>query len=273
MAHKDAQQINKLIELLDHPQIDIYLHVDKKSQIVVEKEIKSPRQSGLCLVNRHDVRWGDISQIDTEFELFKSVMESNSEYARVHLISAQDMPVKHIDYILQYFEQPENSNKEFIEFSENAAAMSRIKYYWFCTKHMRVGFIYKAIRHTMLWLQKLVHVNRLKNLPLEYKMGSNWVSLTYAAMQYIINEYPKYQYIFKLGSCVDEIYKQMILGANEEFEFSIKGNLRYAKFQGSSPELITKEKVTQLVSNPNILFARKFDWAHQDSIDALLALL
>ena len=42
-------------------------------------------------------------------------------------------------------------------------------------------------------------------------------------------------------------------------KFSLKGNLRYAKFVGASPEIIHTDKVADLVANPNILFARKFD--------------
>lgn len=272
MAHKDAPQINKLIELLDHPQIDIYLHLDKKSKIVQEKDIETPRHSGFKLVERHDVRWGDISLVETELELFKAVTESNCDYTRVHLISAQDMPVKSADYILKYFEQPENAQKEFMESSEYPGGKVRLKYYWFYTKHMRVGVVYKVIRHSLLWVQKMLHIDRLKHLPLKYKMGSEWVSLTFTAIKYIVGEYPKYQYVFKHGTCVDELYKQMLVGGGE-FNLSTKGNLRYAKFQGSSPKLISEEQVPELVSNPDILFARKFDWGQQNAITALLALL
>lgn len=212
MAHKDAPQINKLIELLDHPQVDIYLHLDKKSKIDPEKEIDTPQHSGFRLVERHDVRWGDISLVDAELELFKAVTESTCDYARVHLISAQDMPVKSIDYILKYFEKPENADQEFIESSEYSGGKVRLKYYWFCTKHMRAGIIYKMIRHSLLLVQKMFRINRLKYLPLKYKMGSEWVSLTSTAVKYIVGEYPKYHYVFKHGTCVDELYKQMLLG-------------------------------------------------------------
>lgn len=212
MAHKDAPQINMLIEMLDHPQIDIYLHLDKKSKIVPEKEIVIPQNSGFRLVERHDVRWGDISLVEAELELFKAVAESDCDYARVHLISAQDMPVKSMDYILQYFERSENAQKEFIESHEFSGGKVRLKYYWFYTKHMRVGIIYKMIRHSSLLLQKMLHIDRLKHLPLKYKMGSEWVSLTSTAVKYIVGEYPKYQYVFKHGTCVDELYKQMLVG-------------------------------------------------------------
>lgn len=51
-----------------------------------------------------------------------------------------------------------------------------------------------------------------------------------------------------------------------QFTLSEKGNLRYVKFNGSSPELVPKEKLEGLFSNPNILFARKFDTIQGDVI-------
>lgn len=53
--------------------------------------------------------------------------------------------------------------------------------------------------------------------------------------------------------------------------FSFKGNLRYAKFTGSSPETIHADKVDFLIENPDILFARKFDMiVDRDAVDKLI---
>lgn len=236
MAHKDVEQINTLLSLLDHPLIDIFLHLDLKSSIM-QSGIMSPIHSHLYFVNRHDVRWGDISLVESEMELFKAVLDSKNEYDRIHLISAQDLPMKTIPYILEYFVKPENKNVEFLDCSENPDAIKRLQYYWFCTKHMRNGILYKIIRHSLLLLQKITHVNRLRNAPLVFKYGSEWVSLTHKAVHYLVSEYPKYQGVFKYTVCADELYKQMLLW-DGKFRFSKKGNLRYAKFNGSSPELV-----------------------------------
>lgn len=50
-----------------------------------------------------------------------------------------------------------------------------------------------------------------------------------------------------------------------------KGNLRYAKFNGSSPELVPMEKLEELFLNPDILYARKFDICQPKVIDAVIA--
>lgn len=257
IAHKNVEQINLLLKLLDHPLIDFYLHLDKKSQLK-NADIEKPVYSQITFVDRHDVRWGDISLIETELELFRAVVESGEVYAYVHLISGQDMPTKSPDYILNYFDKKSIKGKEFVTFWQDEKQVDRLKYYWLCTKHMRNGILYKIIRHSLLLLQKITHVNRLRNAHLVFKYGSEWVSLTYNAVHYLVSEYPKYQGVFKYTVCADELYKQMLLWGGQ-FHFSEKGNLRYAKFIGPSPEIIHSDKVAELVANPNILFARKFD--------------
>ena len=79
MAHKDVEQINTLLSLLDHPLIDIFLHLDFKSSIM-QSDIISPSHSHLYFVNRHDVRWGDISLVESELDLFKAVLDSKNDY-------------------------------------------------------------------------------------------------------------------------------------------------------------------------------------------------
>lgn len=46
MAHKNVEQINTLLSLLDHPLIDIFLHLDFKSSIM-QSDIISPSHSHL----------------------------------------------------------------------------------------------------------------------------------------------------------------------------------------------------------------------------------
>lgn len=275
MAHKNAEQLNVLLHLLDHPRINIYIHLDSKSCINPQMDIEQPKFSTLIFVPRHDTRWGDISQVETEMELFRAVYISGIHYQRVHLISGQDLPVKSVDYILEYFEKKENKDKEFISVDDQPGEIRRLKYYWLCTKHMRQGVVYKIIRHGALIVQKVIGVNRLKRLPLVYMKGSNWVSLTCNAVNRLVESWPEYSKYFSKTVCSDELYKQMLLSdGGGQNAFSPKGNLRYAKFVGASPEIIHADMVAKLVANPDILFARKFDMIiGRDAVESLVKTL
>lgn len=274
MAHKNAEQLNVLLHLLDHPQIDIYMHLDSKSSINPQMDIEQPEFSRLIFVPRHDTRWGDISLVETEMELFQAVYNSGIQYARVHLISGQDLPVKTVGYILEYFEREENRNKEFISIEDQPSEIRRLKYYWLCTKHMRQGMFYKIIRHGALIVQKVLGINRLKKLPLNYKKGSEWVSLTCNAVNRLVESWPEYSKYFSKTVCSDELYKQMVLSDGGQNDFSSKGDLRYAKFVGASPEIIHADMVAKLVASPDILFARKFDMIiGRDAVESLVKTL
>ena len=86
----------------------------------------------------------------------------------------------------------------------------------------------------------------------------------------MVSEYPKCRGVFKYTVCADELYKQMLLW-DGKFRFSKKGNLRYAKFNGSSPELVPMEKLEELFLNPDILYARKFDKCQLKVINAVIS--
>jgi len=258
MAHKNVEQLNILIEILDHERIDIYLHIDAKSNIVPNKVI-APKLATLTEVARHDTRWGDVSQMYTEMELFRAVNKSNIDYCRVHLISGEDLPVWKIDDIIAFFDKECNRDVEYIIANEYSPAEPRLRYYWLCTRHMRGALVYKIIRHTTLLLQRLFRVNRLKYCDLPFRMGPNWVSLTPKAINHIVNVFPRYERNFCYSVCVDEVYKQMLLGG--AFHLSENGNMHYAKFQPnvSSPVIINSQMTDDLLGNPNFCFARKFD--------------
>lgn len=54
-----------------------------------------------------------------------------------------------------------------------------------------------------------------------------------------------------------------------KFHFTKKGKLRYDIFNGASLEFVPREKLNELYSNPDVLFARKFDICESDVIDSV----
>ena len=71
MAHNEWSLLNVLLSLLDDDRNDIYLHIDKKVKQM--PELYQPKHSTLYYTpKRYDVRWGDVSQIHSEMELFKT---------------------------------------------------------------------------------------------------------------------------------------------------------------------------------------------------------
>ncbi|HLY70044.1 MAG TPA: beta-1,6-N-acetylglucosaminyltransferase, partial [Puia sp.] len=66
MAHKNPTQIEKLIHKLRHPQFDVYIHLDKKTDIG-DYEYLSNIRGVYFITNRTKVTWGGISIPDAVF--------------------------------------------------------------------------------------------------------------------------------------------------------------------------------------------------------------
>lgn len=91
MAHNNFSQLQTLIELLDDPQNDIYLHVDKNAVTFQADRIRA-RQSNVTLIKRIRINWGGHSQIECELNLLKASVPNHYEY--YHLLSGLDLPLK-----------------------------------------------------------------------------------------------------------------------------------------------------------------------------------
>ena len=64
IAHSQYNILQVLVELLDHPQTDIFILIDKKS--TMPDNICCKKSKLFLLKDRIDIRWGDISQIKAE---------------------------------------------------------------------------------------------------------------------------------------------------------------------------------------------------------------
>lgn len=267
IAHGDPALLNRLVKALDYTLNDIYIHIDRKSDINSFSFIKTNHSPLTFVKNRIDVRWGDSSQIEAEYALWKEVAQKN--YDRLHLISGADYPLHSQQEIHDFFDQ--YPDEEFINFEGNERSKSEISHelYKKCRLyHILLPYIRHRnkiiakssnfIRHAFMALQIGIHVKRKFYFETLYK-GSNWVSVT----QKFVNTLLKYEDIvkqdFRLTHCSDEVYKQTI-AMHEDFNISQLGNLRHVDFErGTKQSPYTfGDGDYNLLCDSKDLFARKF---------------
>lgn len=95
LAHKNWSQLRKLVELLDDEGNDIYIHIDKKSQIsedTLEMIMMAAVKSKVSFVDRMEVQWGAYSVVEAELKLLRAAVAENYQY--FHMISGMDLPLK-----------------------------------------------------------------------------------------------------------------------------------------------------------------------------------
>ena len=107
-CHKNVEQLNRLIEFFRDDEIDIYIHVDKKSGI--KQKIKMINNLYI-LEESIDVRWGDFSIVESALKLFERIKESKIDYEYIHLISGQDYPIKKLEEFKRFFV---DNNKQYV---------------------------------------------------------------------------------------------------------------------------------------------------------------
>lgn len=112
LCHKNSNQINLLLKALEHPAIDFFIHVDKKSTIkndILHRKDVYILDDDMSV----DVRWGEISQLQATLNLFKAAF-SMKYYDNYWLCSGQDFPIVSNDVIVEFFEKHKKNN--FISF-------------------------------------------------------------------------------------------------------------------------------------------------------------
>ena len=269
MAHNEPEILKVLISMLDDKRNDLYLHIDKKSNIIHTNELKTNHAKLFILEKRVKLYWMDISQVETEMLLFETAY-NNGPYSYYHVVSGVDLPIKSQDYIHEFCKI--HQGKEFVDFENephNIEDLKRkISKYHILTKYYRdnnyIRFrLCNALRKFCLYLQDKLNYNRSEDM--EFKKGSNWVCVTHNFVGYLLQQK---EFIFKrfkyVPSC-DEIFLQSIIW-NSQFRKQIykvdedcKGYLHHIDWNRGIFPYVWKLDDFEELANSDKMFARKFD--------------
>ena len=275
IAHNQPSLLQKLVNLLDSKDNDIYIHIDKKMK---SRPILKTNNSNLYYVKQRDVRWGSYTQIEAELELLKMSVE-NKKYDYYHLISGQDLPIKTNKEINEFLLA--NYGKEFVSFDLNSKSEiieNRIKYYHFFQNKYKVmkkesdgnklqKYFYKCLEKSSIFIQKIIKINNMKKYTnIEIKKGANWFSITDEFARYVVERIEQIEQLYKYSICGDEIFLQTLL-YNSKFGNNVYNEnicdehdrcLRLIDWQRGNPYIWKSEDWEEIIKNKN-LFARKFD--------------
>ncbi|MDQ6901825.1 MAG: beta-1,6-N-acetylglucosaminyltransferase [Bacteroidota bacterium] len=255
LAHKNPEQLSRLIKALDHPGFDFYIHVDKKYDEAPFRTLLA--QKNVFFVNkRTKIYWGDWGTIQATLNGFEAILDKN--YSHINVISGQDFPIKPSNYIYNYFVQ--NKSTEFItcDFIEGewSDVASRISDYHLINWRMPGKHRLEKV---------LTKILPKRKFPLNYEIvgRANWFSLTNEAVKYalkFLQENPKIIKYFRYCWGADEFIFSTIL-YNSSFKKNIKNNLVYVDW---NKEHVGHPKILQTIDfdkllNSDKLFARKFD--------------
>lgn len=203
LAHKNFGQLRKLVELVDDPRNDIFIHVDSKAVDFREEDWKgTTRHSSLHFIKpRRNVNWGGVSIMRAELDLLAEATKTG-DYDYLHLLSGMDLPIKDQDEIHAFFDK--NQGKEFINLWEfKKSTLSRFRYFTVFPEG-EGRFRTRIINHIFKGLQMAVgyRINR----DVDFRFGSQWFSITGSLARYAVENRDWLEKVFRRTSTCDEIF-------------------------------------------------------------------
>ena len=276
-VHNNKSQLIKLLEYLDYPDNDIYIHIDTKSRALDGIEAFEAKYSKIVFIPRIRVYWGGYSQIQVEMALLEAAM-SNGQYVRYHMLSGADMPLVTEKQLHAFFDA--HAATEFIHFDmvqDEKQIRKRLAQYHLLRDHIdRSQRVLCGVEKGLLMAQKMLGMDRLRNSEFILRKGSNWFSITGNCAKYVVSKANWIERYFKCTKCCDEVFLQTLI-YNSEYKNNlfpktqeiIYENMRLTDWVRGNPYTFRMDDIELLFSS-GYIFARKFDEKiDADVIDAI----
>ena len=267
LAHNNFSVVKALLEQLDSPNFDIYIHINAKVKSFPEEELKkSVSRAKLKFVKRYKIGYCDYSMVMGVKSLLETASQTYHDY--YHLVSGADMMIKKREEFDCFFE--ENNGKEFVGFSKDYTE-ERVKYrnFFVAQGRQRSAFLSKLfikLRKSLITVQKTFGIE-YKNIPgFETKKGTDWYSITHLAVEYLLKMEPQFKKGFYYTYCPTEFFAQTLLW-NSDFRKNLYCNdtisenrqcVRQIDWDRGSPYVYRMSDKDELL-NSKEMFARKFD--------------
>lgn len=297
-AHAYYDQLKILVDCLDAPQNDIYIHINLASDLPdmlgLTKDIKHSHVK--LIKTRIPIFWGNNGLMCAGFALLEEA--TRIKYSYYHFLSVQDLPIKNINYIHTFFEKNlhNNSSKKSldtnyvtVQTSPNMLRPRVCQYNLFITHWRDTNIVsktfFKGLNYCFRVIQKLVGIDRVENTGLTLYQGDPWWSITHEFALYYLSKKDICLDLFdKYSFAADEFAIQTVIG-NSDYKNTVytprksdtRSCMRKIDFKRGnglgSPHIWTITDYEELMKS-DALFARKFD-IHIDKqiIDILLKIM
>ena len=293
LAHKNPEQLKRLIESLQDNWVRFYIHIDRNiSKEPFENHLKNiPNLYFLKDHERMPGIWGDIGIVEGTINAMKRIIQDNRKGYTI-LLSGQDYPLKNNLYIRRFFEK--SSTSAYITLyplpSTNikGGGMERITkykinkatsrgYFLLLSSLFEKDFYTKETLGKLNYLRKTGKWKELKKIFIKRKFPKNikpYAGGVYCALSIkiikkilaFIGSHPNYLEYHRYTLCADEIFFHSIIPYLQKNQsIKIERSLTYVNWNrpsGPLPVTFRIEDFTELKeASKDHLFARKFNAA------------
>jgi hypothetical protein len=264
LVHSNPLQTERLVKRLLFDKTDVYIHLDKKSDIT-EFLYLADLENVFFINKRTAIAWGDYSMVDATLKSFEEILSSDVTYSHINLLSGQDYPLKSASVIQKFLLS--NADKTFMKYrsiyDEWEESVSRL------TKYNLGDYNFPFKWKIQDLLNKILPARKMPKKLKPYGF-SQWITITPVCINYVI-EYlkknPSVTHFFKMTWAVDEIIFQTILLNSPLKDCIVNDHLRYIKFtkKAARPKTLTMEDAEILLKSDKF-YARKFSLSEDSRI-------
>ncbi len=267
-VHKNVDQVNRLIRALTHPEISIYVHIDRKSKIHADDLLSRAR----VINDSIDVVWSTYSQVQATINALREILVREDHFDYVTYISGQDYPIMTNDAILASLEK--NRGKElmgFVTLDNQGWEKARIRFERFYFNSYK-NLFFKPVGSLVNFFMDGFGWKRTFYKGMVPYGGSAWWTLSRVCIIYILNyleNHRDFVRFMKKTVFTDEIIFQSVVMNSRFRNLVVNNNFRFmewAQTKGNShPEILTTRDFNTIV-NSGMHFARKFDIGTDEKI-------
>lgn len=261
LAHKNPEQLERLVDRLKCDGTDFFIHIDKKTRPIFNLDKLSEIDNKVNFIESIDIYLGGFSLTKVILNGFKEILKKDKKYDYIVLLSGQDYPIKPNEYIKNFFEK--NKGKEFIAYNpiptvnwiSDNYGWDRIEYYYDVDVNMAEGKDYNEVMEARGVKRKFLD-------GVEPYGGSAWFALTYNCVEYIVDFINKNEHFIQFYKYTkfshEMLFHTTIL--NSHFAENVKNiNIHYMDWSCNGGNKILREENMVNIYISECLFARRFD--------------
>lgn len=278
LAHHQPRVLAALLDSLRHPAVDVYVHVDAKSDLDPFLAAAPERDGLVYLRDRREVRWGALSIVHATFDLIAAARADGRSYRRFTLLSGADLLIAPLDDLLAAW----SGDTEYIRIDWRLTGPGAQRTHVVARRHF-------ADDQHPVRARLSGRIPRRVDPTIPLVQGSTWWSLTPAAIDEVtrfLAANPRWLRFHRHTLCADEVVFHSILAASPladriaqhvDRESDVDAylvdplhgmhHIDWSDRHAVNPRTFTLDDEPELRQSA-ALFARKVDEASWDLIDA-----
>lgn len=259
LAHKNPEQVRRLIRALAYEGNDFYVHIDAKINTDSFLSTLSAEKNVFFIKRRVNIKWAGYGTIQATLNGFAEILDNMNgrQYDYLHVLSGQDYPIKSGSFISNFLRN--NYDKEFFDILDNS---------WPDNIHERYEKYHLVNLHFLgkHCLERLItYLFPKRKFPMQGVVAgsSNWFMITSTCAQYLlekINGDRSLRRYFKYVWGADEFLFINLFTRSPFSRNLYKEGIHFMEWANGSAHArtLTKEDFSILAKSDK-LFARKFN--------------